>query len=89
MTQLQGIGQRACQIRATISEACAQSGRDPQEVLLIGVSKTVDVDAVEQAITAGIHESLLASTTPSPSSDGTSSAISNPASLIRWWEGRI
>lgn len=56
MTQLQGIGQRACQIRATISEACAQSGRDPQEVLLIGVSKTVDVDAVEQAITAGIHD---------------------------------
>lgn len=43
-------------IEHTVHDACETCGRDAHEVTIIGVSKTVDVDAVAEAIEAGIHD---------------------------------
>ena len=43
-------------IRQEVDEVCKQAGRNPQDVLLIGVSKTVGVPQVSLAITAGAHD---------------------------------
>lgn len=40
-------------IRSELDQACKDAGRDPSEVLLLAVSKTVDVDAVAEALGAG------------------------------------
>ena len=40
-------------VNARIAEACRRAGRSPDEVLLIAVSKTVEVERVRQAIEAG------------------------------------
>lgn len=40
-------------IRSELDQACKDAGRDPNEVLLLAVSKTVDVDAVAEAIGVG------------------------------------
>jgi pyridoxal phosphate enzyme (YggS family) len=50
MTQ---IAQNLTEIRATIAAACRKVGRDPGEVRLVAVSKTVDPERVRQAIAAG------------------------------------
>ena len=42
-------------VRAQLDEECASAGRSPEDVLLLAVSKTVDVDEVENAISAGAH----------------------------------
>ncbi len=41
-------------VRAAIVEACARARRSPDEVLLIAVSKTVEVERIRQAIAAGV-----------------------------------
>ncbi len=41
-------------VRAAIERACLRSGRDPREVLLIAVSKTVDLDRIRLAVDAGV-----------------------------------
>lgn len=38
-----------------IGDAAARSGRDPSEIILVGVSKTRAVEEIEQAILAGIE----------------------------------
>lgn len=43
-------------VRQKVDQVCIQAGRDPKEVLLIGVSKTVGVPEVELAISAGAHD---------------------------------
>ena len=48
-----GVAQQYAQLRAELDEACLQVGRDPKSVLLLAVSKTVDVDAVIEAQGAG------------------------------------
>lgn len=48
-----GIAQRYARIRAEVDEACRACGRDPREVLLLPVSKTVGVPEVQEAIAAG------------------------------------
>jgi pyridoxal phosphate enzyme (YggS family) len=48
------IGQNIKNIRQRIEKACADCGRDPKEVTLIGVTKTVEPDAVREAFCAGI-----------------------------------
>lgn len=48
-----GIAQRYARIREEIDEACRACGRDPREVLLLPVSKTVGVPEVREAIAAG------------------------------------
>jgi len=43
-------------VRERIADACARSGRRPEEVLLIGVTKMVAPDAVEAAAAAGLTD---------------------------------
>lgn len=40
-------------LRAELDEACKKAGRNPKDVLLLAVSKTVDVDQVKLALEAG------------------------------------
>ena len=40
-------------LRSELDEECNKAGRNPQEVLLLAVSKTVDLDQVALAIEAG------------------------------------
>ena len=44
---------RYSHVRELFDETCREAGRDPQEVLLLAVSKTVDIDEVASAIEAG------------------------------------
>ncbi len=41
-------------VQAAIARACARVGRSPEEVLLIAVSKTVEVDRIRLAVAAGV-----------------------------------
>ena len=41
-------------VQESIVAACRRAGRAPSEVLLIGVSKTVDLDRIRAAIAAGV-----------------------------------
>ena len=41
-------------VRERVARAAARSGRRPDDVLLIGVSKTVDVERIRQALAAGL-----------------------------------
>jgi PLP dependent protein len=41
-------------VQESIATACRRAGRAPSEVLLIGVSKTVDLDRIRAAIAAGV-----------------------------------
>jgi pyridoxal phosphate enzyme (YggS family) len=43
-------------VRARIADACARSGRDPQTVTLVAVTKVFPADYVEQAIAAGVTD---------------------------------
>ena len=43
-------------IRQGIAGACARSGRDPEEVRLIGITKTVAIRAVEAAAAGGVTD---------------------------------
>jgi pyridoxal phosphate enzyme (YggS family) len=42
-------------VRSRISDACRRSGRSPQEVTLVAVTKTVPIDVVRKARQAGIE----------------------------------
>ncbi len=42
-------------IRERIRDACARSGRDPRDVKLVGVTKTVPVERVREGIEAGLE----------------------------------
>lgn len=42
-------------IRKNIDSACKRSGRDPKNVLLLAVSKTVDVDRIKVAVDCGLN----------------------------------
>lgn len=48
-----GIAERYQRIAAEVEEACCQAGRDPAEVEVIAVSKTVGPEAVAEALAAG------------------------------------
>jgi len=41
-------------VRDRIARAAGQAGRSPAEILLVGISKTVDVERIQQALAAGI-----------------------------------
>jgi pyridoxal phosphate enzyme (YggS family) len=41
-------------VREAIAAACRRAGRSPDDVQLIAVSKTVDVERIRQAVTAGV-----------------------------------
>jgi pyridoxal phosphate enzyme (YggS family) len=54
MTTTTQLTQRLAAVRARIAVACDRSGRDPAEVQLVGVSKTHGLDAVREALDAGL-----------------------------------
>lgn len=47
------IADNLCRVRSTIETACERAGRNPDEVRLIAVSKTMDAETVRQAFDAG------------------------------------
>lgn len=48
------VAERIEAVRREIDAACARAGRDPAEVMLIGVSKGHDLEAVSEAVAAGL-----------------------------------
>lgn len=48
------IRQKVEGVQAAIERACRRCGRDPREVLLIAVSKTVDLERIRLAVEAGV-----------------------------------
>jgi pyridoxal phosphate enzyme (YggS family) len=50
------ISENIKRIRADIDEAAIRSGRDPKDVLLLAVSKTVDVPRIKAAVECGLDE---------------------------------
>jgi pyridoxal phosphate enzyme (YggS family) len=49
-----GFGAARSRVLAKVAEACRRAGRDPDEVALVAVSKTVDVPRLEAAVAAGL-----------------------------------
>lgn len=47
------IGQNLNQVRQNIEAACRRSGRDPEEVTLVAVSKTKPISMIQEAMAAG------------------------------------
>jgi PLP dependent protein len=50
------VTENLAEIRARIERACARSGRSPEQVLLVAVSKTFPPAAVEAALDAGVTD---------------------------------
>jgi hypothetical protein len=50
------ITQNIADIRARMAEAARRSGRDPEDILLIAVTKLHEPDEIEEAIAAGITD---------------------------------
>jgi pyridoxal phosphate enzyme (YggS family) len=48
------IAERLHSVRERIARACERSGRPPEEVTLIAVTKGVDAEAIREAISAGV-----------------------------------
>ena len=53
------IQENIAEIRRRIAVACAECGRDPKEITLVGASKMNDAAACREAIAAGIDGLLL------------------------------
>jgi PLP dependent protein len=51
---MSGVGANLDRVRERVARAAEGAGRRPETVLLIGVSKTVDVERIRQAIAAGL-----------------------------------
>ena len=52
--QKDAVLERLAVIRKRIAEACADAGRDPAEVTLMAVTKTVDPELINTAVDAGV-----------------------------------
>lgn len=50
------IAMRYKRIRSTVAQACSRVGRDPADVRIVGVSKTVGLPEIAQAIEAGVDD---------------------------------
>ena len=48
------IKDNVIKVKAEVEQVCKSLGRDPQEITLIGVTKTASVGAIQEAIDAGI-----------------------------------
>ena len=48
-----GIAERYARERMQVDEACKRAGRNPEDVLLLAVSKTVAVEGAREAFQAG------------------------------------
>ena len=49
------IGERIEEVKRNIKNACEASGRDPQEVTLVGASKTKSADIINEALENGLE----------------------------------
>jgi hypothetical protein len=49
------IAENLLQIKERMAEAAVRSGRTPESVKLVGVTKTVDVERIKQAVSAGLQ----------------------------------
>ena len=54
MENYEYIAENINDIRAKINAACERAGRNPEEVLLLAVSKTVDVPRIKKAVECGL-----------------------------------
>ncbi|MEN3037633.1 MAG: YggS family pyridoxal phosphate-dependent enzyme [Candidatus Kryptonium sp.] len=50
------IAENIYKIRQKIREVCQKVGRDPNEITIVAVTKTVPVDKIKEAISAGIND---------------------------------
>jgi len=50
------IADNLLRVRERISAAAERAGRDPREIVLVAVTKTVDAAAIEEAIDAGVTD---------------------------------
>ena len=49
------VADNLVQVRERIAKAAIRSGRSPESVKIVGVTKTVNIDRVEEAVSAGLH----------------------------------
>ena len=56
MTATATIAERLAAVLAEVARACERAGRDAAEVTIIGVTKTQPVEAVRDALTAGLTD---------------------------------
>ncbi len=56
MNKFQYLEENLAEIRAGIEKACQKIGRDPQEITLIAVTKTVDEEIVNRSIELGVTD---------------------------------
>lgn len=54
MIRLDNLERNLQNIRERIKKACLKSGRNPEDITLVAVSKTVDIDTVKKAYELGI-----------------------------------
>lgn len=50
------ISVRIDQVKSSIRQASTKANRNPEDILLLGVTKTVDVDVIEEALECGITD---------------------------------
>jgi pyridoxal phosphate enzyme (YggS family) len=48
------IRENIARVREQIAQACVRVNRDPEEIMLVGVSKTMPAEKIEEALTNGI-----------------------------------
>lgn len=48
------LARRLAEVKKNVAEACQRVGRDPAEVTLIAVTKTIPVDVIEAAVAIGV-----------------------------------
>jgi pyridoxal phosphate enzyme (YggS family) len=53
---VESIKENLSKVRSSIDEACSKAGRDSSEVTLLAVTKTVDIDAVNEALENGVSD---------------------------------
>lgn len=53
---MDSISERLSEVKNKIAEAALRSGRSPEDILLLGVTKTVDIDVMKEAIALGISD---------------------------------
>ncbi len=53
---METMADRVARVRETIAETALRAGRDPEEITLVGASKTMGAEAVREAIRAGVTD---------------------------------